>query len=204
MLRLTKNFLLLTALVSFIACEDDDNLSTPPTSVTIEGKKYETVIFGEQTWTVANFAGSGGLSYDANNSKPEYGKYYTKVEAEAIVLPEGWRLPTVEDFEKLAAFHGITIPSYGTETEKIKTLTSVNHWKNVNGTNTSKFNIYPTGYKFGTGPALDGDVAEFWMTNGLSLSIQESGLNMSSLRMVVYDSNNSPDFRFTLRFVKDN
>ncbi len=204
MLRTTKYFLLLLVLTVFIACDDEDTLSTTPTSVTIEGKKYETVAFGEQIWTVANFAGTGGLAYDANNSKPQYGKYYTKAEAEAIVLPEGWRLPTVEDFEKLALFHGITIPSYGTETEKIKTLTSTTEWKNVNGTNTSKFNIYPTGYIFGTGQALDGDVAEFWMTNGLSLSIQESGLNMSSLRMVVYDSNNSPDFRFTLRFVKDN
>lgn len=204
MLRITKNFLSLIVLLTFVACDDDDNISTTPSSVTIEEKQYQTVVFGEQTWTVANFAGAGGLAYDASNAKPEYGKYYTKVEAEAIVLPEGWRLPTVEDFEKLALFHGITIPSYGTETAKIKTLTSTTHWKNINGTNTSKFNIYPTGYMFGTGQALDGDVAEFWMTNGLSLSIQESGLNLSSLRMVVYDSNNSPDYRFTIRFVKDN
>ncbi|GCC51729.1 hypothetical protein SanaruYs_19580 [Chryseotalea sanaruensis] len=200
----SKILIFITTLSTFISCKDDEPITPTPTSVTIENNSYPTITFGDQTWTIVNYAGTGGLSFDATNSKPEYGKYYTKAEVEAIILPEGWRLPTVEDFKKLAAFHNITIPSYGTETEKIKTLTSVSNWKNVNGTNTSKFNIYPTGYIFGTGQPLDGDVAEFWMTEGLSLSIQEGGLNMTSLRMVVYDSNDSPDYRFTVRFVKDN
>lgn len=204
MLRLAKTLLFITLLSTFFACNEDDSPSSTPNSVTIQGKTYETVTFGDQTWTATNYAGTGGLAFDATNSKPEYGKYYTKAEVEAFVLPEGWRIPAIEDFEKLAQFHGITIPSHGTETEKIKTLTSLNNWNNVVGTNTSKFNIHPTGYMFGTVQAIDGDVAEFWMANGLSLSIQEAGLNLSQLRMVVYDSNNSPDYRFTVRFVKNN
>lgn len=202
--RLAKTLLFITILSTFAACNDDDGPSATPNSVTIQGKTYKTVTFGDQTWTADNYAGTGGLNFDVNNSKPEYGKYYTKAEVEALVLPEGWRLPTVEDFEKLAEFHGITIPSNGTETEKIRALTSTDNWNNVAGTNTSKMNIYPTGYIFGIGQAIDGDVAEFWMTGGLSLSIQEAGVNLSNLRMVVYDSNNSPDYRFTVRFVKDN
>jgi uncharacterized protein (TIGR02145 family) len=204
MQRPAKALFFILLLTVFAACNDDDSTSPTPNRVTIQGKNYETVTLGDQTWTTTNYAGTGGLNFDANNSKPEYGKYYTKVEAEAIVLPEGWRLPTMEDFEKLAEFHGITLPSNGTETEKIRALTSTDNWNNVAGTNSSKMNIYPTGYIFGTGPAIDGDVAEFWMTNGLSLSIQEAGVNLSNLRMVVYDSNNSPDYRFTVRFVRDN
>lgn len=199
-----KTLSLFLALNVFIACDNDDDLTSTPNRVTIGGSNYTTVTLGDQTWTAENYSGAGGLPFDNVNSKPEYGKYYTKAEVEAIVLPEGWRLPTLADYEKLAQHHGITLPSNGSETEKIKALTSVDRWKNVPGTNSSKLNIYPTGYIFGTGEALDGDVAEFWMKDGLSLSIQEAGANLSSLRMVPYDSNNSPEFRFTVRFVKDN
>lgn len=204
MLRFLKNILFLISFIVIVACDTDEDLNSTTNRVIIEGKSYETITFGDQTWTATNYSGNGGRNFDIDNSKPAYGKYYTKAEVEAIILPEGWRLPSLEDYKKLTGFHGITIPSNGNETEKIRALTSVDYWNNVAGTNSSKFNIYPTGYMFGTLPAIDGDIAEFWMTDGFTLSIQEAGINLTNLRIVVYDSNNNPDYRFTVRFVKDN
>jgi uncharacterized protein (TIGR02145 family) len=122
----------------------------------------------------------------------------------AITLPEGWRIPTEEDYRALAEHVGIaTIPTTLADSEKIEDITSKAHWNNTAGTNTSGFNAYPTGYIFGNSLPIDGDIAEFWTAGGLTLSIQEAGANLSSLRMVFYQSDTSPDYRFTVRFVRD-
>jgi hypothetical protein len=45
--------------------------------------------------------------------------------------------------------------------------------------------------------------AEFWVAGGLTLSIQEAGASLTSLRMVFYQSDNSPELKFNVRFVRD-
>jgi uncharacterized protein (TIGR02145 family) len=200
-----KRSLSIIAILFFIAACNDDNQPevTPIENITISGKEYPTVKIGTQTWTSVNYDGPGGVSYDATNSKPQYGKYYSKLELAAITLPEGWRIPTQEDYTKLAEHHGISLPSHGTHTTAVKTLTSTTYWNHVPGTNTSGFNAYPAGYAFGDMFPDDGDIAEFWTSEGITLSIQEGGADLASLRMVFYDSSNSPDFKFNVRFVKD-
>ncbi len=184
------------------SCEEEN--PQPQMGVRIQGKDYPVVIIGEQTWLAVNFNGNGGIAYDEANTRPEYGRYYTKAEVESIELTDGWRLPTVGDYEKLAENLGFNLPSYGTHTEQIKTITSSTRWHNANGSNTSGFNAYPAGYGFGELDPREGDMAEFWTTDGITFSIQESGLELKSLRAVFYSSDNSPDFRFNVRFVKDN
>ena len=191
------------AAAALSACDEDDDANVAPATVTIEGSKYLTVVIGTQTWTIANYAGPGGVAYDAGNSKPEYGRYYAKTELDAITLPEGWRIPTQADYTKLAQFYGIEIPSHGSDTEDIKSLISKTNWNNVSGTNTSGFNAYPAGYIFGSSSPIDGDIAEFWTSEGVTASIQEAGANLTSLRMIFYQSDNSPDYKFNVRFVKD-
>ena len=188
---------------AFSACDQDDDKNAAPRTVTIEGSKYPTVVIGTQTWTSANYSGPGGVAYDAGNSKPEYGRYYSKAELDAITLPEGWRIPTQADYTKLAQFYGIVIPSHGSGTEDIKSLISKTNWNNVSGTNTSGFNAYPAGYIFGSSSPMDGDIAEFWTSEGVTVSIQEAGANLTSLRMIFYQSDDTPDYKFNVRFVKD-
>lgn len=201
-MRIVLYFSLFTFLF-LTACKDEEN-PTPKNSVTIGGASYTTITLGSLTWTATNYAGAGGIAYDALNSKPEYGRYYTKAEVDAIELPEGWRIPTEEDYRALAGHVGITtIPTTLTDTEKVKMLTSKEHWNNAVGTNTSGFNAYPTGYSFQNSLPLDGDIAEFWTDSGLTFSIQEAGMDLSSLRLTFYQSNTSPEYRFTVRFVKD-
>jgi uncharacterized protein (TIGR02145 family) len=184
------------------ACNEDESI-VPNNSIRIEGKDYRTVTIGNQTWTAVNYNGPGGVPYDEAGSKPEYGKYYSKAELNAVILSEGWRIPTAEDYKQLAQQVGVPVPSQLTHGESIKALVSVAEWNHVQGTNESGFNAYPTGYIFGSSNPIDGDIAEFWTSEGYSFSIQEAGANLTTLRVALYDSNNSPDYRFTVRFVKN-
>jgi uncharacterized protein (TIGR02145 family) len=190
--------------VLFLSSCDDEKEPSLRNPVTIEGTVYSTVTIGTLMWTSTNYEGPGGVQYDASNSKPEYGKYYTLAEVNAITLPEGWRIPTEEDYRALAEQVGITtIPTTLVDSEKVGKITSKDHWNNTTGTNATGFNAYPTGYIFGNSLPIDGDIAEFWTAGGLTFSIQEAGANLSSLRMTFYQSDTSPDYRFTVRFVRD-
>lgn len=188
------------------ACDNDKDVMPDPSSetlVTINGDEYSVVRAGDQVWTSVNYAGPSGVPFDDEGNKPEYGKYYSKAEVEAIPLPEGWRLPTQDDYKKLAQFYGIEIPSNGTHTENIRELISEKNWNHVVGTNTSGFNAQPAGYIYGESVPIPGDIAEFWVTEGITMSIQEAGAGLTALRMVFYQSDNSPDYKFNVRFVKD-
>ena len=197
-----RSLTVLIAVLLFSSCRDEEQQVTPDTTVTIEGRRYPVAVIGTQNWTTTNYDGPGGAGYDVVNSKPQYGKYYSNAELPAIVLPAGWRIPTQEDYKKLAEFHGVTLPSHGTDTEKIKSIISETNWNNVSGTNASGFNAYPAGYIFGGAPPIDGDIAEFWTSEGVTVSIQEAGANLTSLRMVFYESGDSPDYKFNVRFMR--
>lgn len=196
-----KTLFQLFIVVALASCKEDE--PSPASTVRIDGKDYAIATIGTQTWTTQNYEGAGGVFYSATHNKPEYGKYYSKSELASIPLPEGWRLPTQEDYQKLAATYGLQIPTKIADSDAVKNLISTAHWNHAKGTNVSGFNAYPGGYIFGEGPPIDGDMAEFWTAEGFSFSIQEAGLDLSSLRITMYDSNNSPDYRFNVRFVKD-
>ena len=190
--------LLAFLLIISIRCNEEQPIANDNT-VIIAGSEYKTVTISGLTWTAVNHAGEGGLVYDAANSRPEYGKYYTFNEVKNITLPEGWRIPTMDDYKKLAASHSIVIPSYNNEA--IKALTSATRWLNVPGVNSSGFNAYPAGYSFNNSQPMDGDIAEFWTYEGNTLSIQE-GAN-ASLRIMFYGGSTDPAYRFNVRFVRN-
>ena len=192
---------LLLSIATLISC-DDETTNSPLRQVTIEGKNYPFVKIGKQLWTSSNYEGPGGVSYDASNTRPEFGKYYLKTELDDIAVPAGWRIPTLEDYNQLAQFHGIPVPSKLADGEPIKALISVTGWNNAKGTNTSGFNAYPANYMFQDSSPIEGDMAEFWTVDGETFSIQEAGADLSALRITLYQSN-FPDYRFNVRFVKD-
>lgn len=197
---------LLIMLLSLAAasCKNDSANQPIPqaNSVVIGGKELATVSIGNQFWTAINYNGPGGITYRPGVDKPEYGRYYTFDEARAVILPGGWRLPTMQDYTILAENQGIVFTDFRANgQEASRKLASETNWRTVPGTNASGFNAQPAGYIFGQGVPLDGDICEFWMADGNTFSIQESANGKT--HNVLFYSTNSSSYRFPLRFVKD-
>jgi uncharacterized protein (TIGR02145 family) len=198
-------YLIPILIISITSCRKDPKPTanpTPITSVTISSKTYTVAKIGNKYWTSANFDAQGGVPYTGDSQKPEYGNYYTYPETKVFVLPAGWRVPTYEDYKDLMSINSISTDIQITANNK--KITSTTHWRNVKGTNTSGFNALPAGFIFNNGLPLDGDIAEFWISDGKTFSIMESG-NLDALRVVIFGDSGNPNapYRFNVRFVKD-
>lgn len=113
-----------------------------------DGQTYETVTIGKQTWMAKN------LNYVTNNSRcyddkasncATYGRLYTW-EAAMTACPEGWHLPTYDEWNTLFKTAG------GLESAGIA-LRSTSGWpENENGTDAYAFSALPA----------SGDRTSFW------------------------------------------
>ena len=174
-----------------------------------DGKTYKTVKIGKQVWMAEN------LNYDIKHSycyddDPEncekYGRLYTWVAAN-YVCPEGWHLPTKEEFEILMSNVG------GIETAG-KMLKSKQGWDSYehefehalqdgNGIDKYGFNVLPAGdryYDYDFYRA--GKNAYFWCAT-------ESGENHAYLLDLYYASEHAflddglKDFAASVRCLRD-
>lgn len=119
---------LLAALV-LVACSDDDNgLAVEPTAhgtvTDNQGNTYGWVRIGDQEWTTEN-ARNGSRVWNVEYYVPDYGSYETisfdadttdyfneygnllSYEEALASAPEGWRLPTDDDWKKLERAMGM-------------------------------------------------------------------------------------------------
>lgn len=141
------SLLYLCIVLAMVACKKKDKDPEPQKQgVTINGGFYTTVKIGNQLWTSVNYNGAGGVNYNNGSNDAAYGKYYTRQEAQAIVLQDGWRLPSKADFDKLvSSFPTQTINGYTALTsESLKQILSSSGW-DINGNNASGFNALPAG-----------------------------------------------------------
>ena len=130
-----------------------------------DGQSYDVVKIGEQTWMAENLnfetAGSFCPEGDSRNCK-RLGRLYTWAEAKTV-CPEGWRLPTNEDFAQILAQSHDGEPG-AVSNEVGAKLKSRNGWfKKGNGTDEFGFNALPAGYRSADGK-FDGigGYAYFW------------------------------------------
>lgn len=75
-----------------------------------DSNKYEVVIIGDQTWFAenANFYIEGSCYYDKDSLKYENnGRLYTWEMAQKV-CPEGWRLPSDDEWKNLELFLGMS------------------------------------------------------------------------------------------------
>jgi len=155
-----RSILLALAALSLFSCsksgggnEPEPEKPTGPT-VTINNVAYPTVSIGTQTWTSVNYRGTGGINYNNTSTVDEkQGKLYTLAEAKAILVPEGWRLPTLGDYQQLCTYLGGKSNNVGNIVDLADMLLSDGNskkliskeWTAAGGTNDSGFNAYPSG-----------------------------------------------------------
>ena len=117
-------------------------------------KIYKTAKIGTQTWLAENlnYEAEGSVCYKNN---PKYGAKYGRLynwETAMKVCPEGWHLPTNEEWDKLLRFvdgdKGTESP-YNSETagQHLKTVSGWNFYKEYygNGTDDYGFSALPSG-----------------------------------------------------------
>ena len=109
--------------------------------------EYYYIHNGELDWFRNNLAWTGdGLSYEnADVTSFPLGRYYTWDEA-MTACPEGWRLPTLAEWETLGAEAGALMCNAYLNSQQMW-----EYWPDVVKTNETKMSIIPSGYAL---PAL--------------------------------------------------
>lgn len=148
--------------ITIFACSKKKD--TPPANtMLINGKAYQTVVIGNQTWTTTNYDGPGGV---ANAQEASIGKFYLLSELPSIKLPEGWRIPTQDDFIGLLTSQGATtvndIGQVIADSTVTMHLMATSEWS-IPGDDRSKLNILPSGeYSVYQSFNSENDEAKFW------------------------------------------
>jgi uncharacterized protein (TIGR02145 family) len=144
---------------------------------TRDGKKYLSVKIGDQLWMAQNlnYKPSRGNSwcYGNNNSNcNQYGRLYDWETAMAA-CPDGWHLPSEQEWETLAKYAGDKNVNYeninlGEKYNAGKRLKSTTGWNNRwntngNGTDALYFSALPGGYRDTVGNFDNaGDYGNWW------------------------------------------
>ena len=195
-------FVLLFAVAFAWGVEETNNLTGTMTD-SRDGKAYKTVKIGTQIWMAEN------LNYNAANSYcyrgkasncTKYGRLYTWATA-ATACPEGWHLPSKDEWEKL-------FTAVGGESTAGKALKSTSGWNNYhgesgNGTDAFGFSALPAGYRDDDGDYLnEGDDVYFWSSTEDNSGYVYDMYLYYNLDLAYLRANNKNN-RFSVRCLKD-
>ncbi len=138
-----------------VACQETKPSTSPSSFIDKrDGQEYPILTFGNQRWMVKNLAYKTAQSMENTEfAEKNYGQYYTWEDA-CQVCPEGWHLPSDEEWKKLESWAGIADNELdsmdkhrGKDIEVAKSFRSTSDWMfDNNGTNTSGFNVVPAGH----------------------------------------------------------
>ena len=208
------------------SCKKSDVKPKEETVSDVDGNVYHTVTIGTQVWMVENLKTiryrdsteipivtsdsawnklTSGAYCDYEN-KPSnsvtYGRLYNwfAINNPRNISPEGWHVPTDEDWDILTEYLGGDSIAGG----KLKE-TGLTHWNspNTGATNESDFTARPGGYRGGSGSFVGlGVYGNFWS------STDESSALAWGRYLYFEDSNfvrghGSKTYGFSIRCVKD-
>lgn len=173
-------------------------------NIPINGRTYKVVCLNGKLWLAENYVDTTKAFY----TNSTYGSYFTKSQI-ANAIPQGWHLPTKEEFQELIA----------AETEHCEKYLSVDGWYQgdnyIAGTNELKLNILPGGeYNPGRQEiSSEHYQARFWTSTDEILS-QSTGKQRVYAKISNYIGYNSKiisfdwdgpgsTYYFTVRLIKD-
>jgi len=108
-----------------------------------DGKKYKTVVIGNQTWMAENLNYEASSGSECNSKKPancdKYGRLYNWATAQ-VVCPSSWHLPSYDEWNALITTVG------GAKTAGTKLKATSGWLYNGNGTDDFGFSALPGGY----------------------------------------------------------
>lgn len=154
-----------------------------------DGNEYFTVTAGNQTWMRQNLAyEEGGIPYMNSSAMNNIaGRFYTWEEAQKV-CPEGWRLPSDQDWKELGALYGKTDDKLHSPIEDIAGKLMVDatfngetlweFWPEIKITNESKMCVLPFGYANIDSKRFAGvtNYAVFWTSDTTSDQDGEYGI----------------------------
>lgn len=203
-----------------VTCIDNNNASASdqievivneaPITITDarDGQQYTIVEIGDQTWFSKN------LNYESADSwwyedKESYGEIYGRLytwESAKTACPDGWRLPSDDDWKVLEMQLGMSESIANEElwrgTDEGSKLKSTIGWDlDGNGTNSSGFNALPGGF-YGLEYTSVGEIAGFWSsTERSNAAAWERGLDSNTDQVFRFDPPKS--FRLSVRCIKE-
>jgi uncharacterized protein (TIGR02145 family) len=211
--------------VALMSCNKDDNRDEIKDA---DGNLYTSVTIGTQIWLLENLKttryNNGDLigttipaslniqnennpkyqwAYEGDQSNVSaYGRMYTWHAAtdSRKVCPEGWRLPTDEEWTTLAGFHGSINDAGG----KLKE-TGTSHWSspNTGADNESGFTALPGGKRENTGQFYEIGINGFYWTSS-EISPQSAWYRLLwSEYANCTRTNNLKDFGYSVRCIKE-
>ena len=189
----------------------------------IDGNIYHSIKIGEQTWMVENLRTThyrnGDLipnetdnrkwstlttgaycDYENNNSNSnEYGKLYNwyAVNDNRNIAPEGWHIPSDDEWTKLTDF-------LGGEIVAAKKLKDIN-WKSqdISTINKKEFSALPGGYRGNNGDFNYLNIAGSWWTASKANDYSACCRHMDYASTSVNSSQYLKIFGFSVRCIKD-
>lgn len=218
--------LFFSVLSSFITGSDNLNEFETGFMTDIDGNVYETIKIGNQEWMIENLKvteyrngdpipnvkgkdkwqllQTGAYCDYKNNAKfsSEYGKLYNwyAVNDERGIAPEGWHIPTVEEWEIMIDFLGGKDFAGG----KLKE-TGTFRWDkpNSDASNLSGFSALPGGVRYLTGKYYSKGLGGYWWTS----SENESGLavvyHLYYFFGTIYKYDRHKELGISIRCIKD-
>lgn len=139
-----------------------------------DDKRYKTVQIGNQTWMAENLAfkaDKGCWAYDDFEQLAEKYGYLYSWETANGACPDGWHLPSDDEWGELEVYLGMRISQakewgFRENYEIAETLKSESGWaENCNGSNETGFNILPAGSKPNPNFSYLGEMAFFWTSS---------------------------------------
>jgi len=225
-MTIMRKMIFLLTIFAIVACEKEKT----KTLTDIDGNSYKTVTIGNQIWMAENLrvtkypagtqipnvtecadwqalgANAEAYCFYENNSKNQYGAYYTYAAA-MKACPTGWHLPTKNEWEEVKIY--LYNNSFnGVEGSALKAGTGWNN--NGNGNDNFGFSALPAGQRY-RGMISNECIGQFYFIGevGKWWSATEYDKNfayyrwLSSTSNIFYEGTESDKTGFAARCVKD-